>query len=72
MICRERVFGEPCLMAKLYRVKLLAAQREELRAMVSKGEGKAQRMRRAQTLLLERFNKSNSHRRRTIRGHLDW
>jgi transposase len=46
-------------MAKLYRVKLLAAQREELRALVSKGEGKAQRMRRAQTLLLADAGKAD-------------
>ena len=46
-------------MAKLYAVKRVASQREQLRALVSKGEGKVQRMRRAQTLLLADAGKAD-------------
>lgn len=38
--------------AKIYRVKLTVAEREELTALVNKGKGKASRLRRARILLM--------------------
>jgi len=38
--------------AKIYRVKLTKAEREELTALVNKGKGKASRLRRARILLM--------------------
>lgn len=46
-------------MAKIYQVKLTAEQRKMLRATVNKGSAKAQRQRRARTLLLADAGRSD-------------
>ena len=55
-------------MMKLYRVDLTAAERERLRALVSKGTASARKIRRARTLLLAAAGRTDAEIAAALQG----